>query len=65
MKSAQGVGLDLIFHAPTTPMDSDTYPGMGLSLPQLVFALKKELNHTTRLPLYVEGTFRARRRMTR
>ena len=44
--------LDLI-----SSMDTDTYPGKGLSPSQLVFALSKELSHITRLPLYVEGAF--------
>ena len=35
------------------PMDTRTYPGKGLSLSQLVFALKEELKHVAYSPLYV------------
>ena len=34
-------------------MDGQTYPGRGLSLPQLVFALKEELRRTAYSPSYV------------
>lgn len=37
----------------TRSMDMETYPGKGLSLPQLVFALNKELERTAYSPSYV------------
>jgi len=36
-----------------SPMDTCTYPGKGLSLSQLVFALNEELKHAAYSPLYV------------
>ena len=38
-------------------MNTDTYPGEGLSLSQLTFALNEELRRTAHLSLYVEETF--------
>ena len=35
------------------PMDTRTYPGKGLSLSQLVFALNEELKHVAYSSLYV------------
>ena len=34
-------------------MDAQTYPGQGLSIPQLVFALKRELRRAAYSPSYV------------
>lgn len=34
-------------------MDAQTYPGQGLTLPQLIFALKQELGCTAYSPSYV------------
>jgi hypothetical protein len=34
-------------------MNTDNFPGKGLSLPQLVFALNEELRRTIHPPLYV------------
>ena len=34
-------------------MDAQTYPGQGLTLPQLVFAMKQELSRTAYAPSYV------------
>ena len=40
-----------------TSMNTQTYPGKGLSLLQLVFALNEELKRTAFSPLYVAGVF--------
>ena len=37
----------------TLSMDSQTYPGQGLSIPQLVFALKQEVRRAAYSPSYV------------
>ena len=34
-------------------MDAQTYPSQGLTLPQLVFAMKQELSRTAYAPSYV------------
>ena len=38
---------------PISQMDPHTYPGRGLSLSQLVFALNEELKRVTYSPVYV------------
>ena len=38
-------------------MDTENYPGKGLSLSQLVFALNKELRSAANAPSYVAGHF--------
>ena len=48
--------LDVSTRLPLPPLSTDThtYPGKGLSLSELIFALNEELKHTTYPPLYVE-----------
>ena len=47
-------GTRLFSNAFHPSMDPHTYPGKGLSLPQLVFALNEELKHAAyNSPLYV------------
>ena len=54
VEGVAGAGLDLLFHNSISPMDTPTYPGKGLSLSQLVFALNQELRHTGYSSSYVE-----------
>jgi hypothetical protein len=42
-------------------MDTDAYPGEGLSLSQLIFALNEELKRVAYSPSYVMGSTRTER----
>jgi hypothetical protein len=46
-------GISPFLDVPHPSMDTYTYPGKGLSLSQLIFALNEELKHVTYSSSYV------------
>ena len=47
------IGVQETFPLSISQMDTHTYPGRGLSLSQLVFALNEELKRVAYSPMYV------------